>query len=368
MAKKFTNEQFIKKAIETHGDKYDYSLVNYVNSETKVDIICKTHNIFKQIPSNHLVGRGCRQCGINSSAIKHSLIDGKFIEKAKEIHGDRYDYSEVDYIGIKDKVEIICKEHGLYTQIASIHLQGSGCIKCSSDDKRQTKAEFIEKAEKVHGDKYDYSLIKYYRNDKKVEIICRQHEVFSQSPNSHLQGRGCQKCSDEKKKLSRRSNTKIFTERAKEIHGDLYEYSKVVYTNCRNLVEIICPTHGLFTQIAAAHLAGKGCSLCGKTNHWGKQDYIKKAKGRICIFYTLRCFNEKEEFYKIGITMNTVQSRYRAVKDMPYNYEIISEVFGEAGAIWDMEKEEIKKLSSLHYNPKIDFAGSKTECFTQYQI
>jgi hypothetical protein len=146
-----------------------------------------------------------------------------------------------------------------------------------------------------------------------------------------------------------------------------YNYSNTEYIDINTSLTITCPIHGDFEQRPADHLSGHGCSKCGNESHWKRSDYIKKAKGKICTFYTLKCFNENEEFYKVGITMNTIKARYRHTKLMPYNYEIISEIYGEAGEIWDMEVEEKRKLKEFHYLPKIEFGGHKTECFTQYK-
>jgi len=128
MPRRKTKEDFIKQAIEIHRDKYDYSKVNYINTETKVLIICKEHGEFEQTPHSHIGERanGCSKC-----SKKYSPNNNEFIKKAKKIHKDKYDYSKVEYKNSKEKIIIICKEHGEFEQVASSHLNGKGCRKCA---------------------------------------------------------------------------------------------------------------------------------------------------------------------------------------------------------------------------------------------
>ena len=190
--KKLTTQEFIQKAKQVHGDKYDYSLVEYINGKTKVKIICKEHGVFEQRPNDHLHNIGCSSCGGVAK-----LTTEEFIEKARKVHGDKYDYSLVEYIKGKTKVKIICPIHGLFEQIPNAHLRGQNCGLCCGKYKL-TKEQFIEKAKLVHGNKYDYSLVVYKRNDIKVKIICSKHGVFEQVPSGHLRGRGCPICKSSK--------------------------------------------------------------------------------------------------------------------------------------------------------------------------
>lgn len=191
-------EDFIKKARKVHGSKYDYSKVNYVDSKTKVEIICPIHGSFWQRPLNHLSGHGCKKCGELSRSESRRLTKEKFIEKAKKIHKNKYDYSNVDFVDLKTEVEIICPEHGPFMQTPHNHLMGHGCGECRklsiSKLNSLTKEEFIERAKKTHGDKYDYTRVNYVRSTIKVEIVCHIHGSFWQIPRSHLSGKGCPGC------------------------------------------------------------------------------------------------------------------------------------------------------------------------------
>ena len=192
MSKKSTTGEFISKSKLIHGDKYDYSKVEYVNNHSKVCIICPEHGEFWMRPKNHLQGNNCPKC---SSTAK--LSTEEFVNMAKKIHNDRYDYSKVNYINCQTKVCIICPEHGEFWQKPIYHLSGGGCNRCYGNC-RKTTEEFIEQSKKIHNNKYDYSKVEYKNNSTKVCIICKKHGEFWQIPTSHLNGEGCPMCNHSK--------------------------------------------------------------------------------------------------------------------------------------------------------------------------
>jgi hypothetical protein len=243
---KGTTESFITKAKLKHGNKYYYSLAEYNGAKTKIKIICPIHGVFEQTPTNHLSGNGCPKCSGN---IKYNTTE--FIEKATLIHGDKYEYSLVEYKNNKTKIKIICPIHGVFEQSAINHLRGNSCPKCIGRNK--TNEEFIKKAREIHGDKYDYSLID---KNKNIKIICLVHGIFEQRASHHLSGSGCPKCAGKNK------TTEEFIRKAKEVHGDRYDYSKSIYLNDKSKILIICPIHGEFKQISGGHLQGSGCPIC----------------------------------------------------------------------------------------------------------
>ena len=223
-----------------------------------------------------------------------------FIEKAREIHGDKYDYSKVEYKNCYEKVCIVCPEHGEFFMKTGNHLNGKqGCPKCArlknSLDKIKTTEQFIIDAKKVHGNKYDYSKTKYIKYKFKICIICPEHGEFWQTAGNHLQGNGCPKCNGGIK-----YNTQDFIEKSNIIHSNKYDYSKSVYEKSNKKVCIICPEHGEFWQTPGNHLNGQGCPKCvGKNKntqsfieesnkiHSNKYDYSKvKYNGifdKVCI-------------------------------------------------------------------------------------
>ena len=262
---------FLEKAKEIHGDKYDYSKVKYLNSKTKVTIICKTCGFeFTQTPNSHLSGHGCCKCASEKNAKAKNMGLAEFLKKAKEVHGDRYDYSMAFYTTAREKIGIIChekdkngKEHGLFWQEAYSHLNGCGCPKCKRNFKK-TKENFLEKAKEIHGDKYDYSNVEYVNNRTKVCIICPEHGEFWQMPDNHLHGCGCPKCGFEKTRDSKFMSEEMFLRRATIVHNGKYDYSKVKIRNGRidGKVCIVCPIHGEFWQAPYIHLHGCGCPKC----------------------------------------------------------------------------------------------------------
>lgn len=266
MTKKINTTQFIEKATEIYGDKYDYSKVIYVKAITKIIIFCKKHGDFIQQPNLHLMGSGCVKCFHERNPLLQRSNKEEFIKKAKEMYGNKYDYSKVEYTKSNEHVIIICKEHGEYLQTPNKHFQG-GCKLCGfksiSDTKKKPMNEFIESAIKIHGDIYDYSKIEYTRGIEKIIIICKEHGDFLQEANSHLQGHGCKKCSVIIRSNKQRSNNEEFIKKATEIHGDKYDYSKINYINSTKKVIIICKEHGEFLQNAKCHIQKKaGCQRC----------------------------------------------------------------------------------------------------------
>lgn len=185
-----------------------------------------------------------------------------FIERAIVVHGNLYNYDNIVYTGIFNKIKINCKNHGVFEQTPDHHLRGQGCAKCAGNLKLDIE-EFIKKAIKVHGDKYIYDEVNYINSNSRVKIICKIHNVFWQIANDHLQGNGCSKCSN-KCFITK----KEFIKKAKEIHKDLYDYKHVIYTGNKNKVKIICnkKNHGIFEQRPSDHINKKhGCPKCVHT-------------------------------------------------------------------------------------------------------
>ena len=257
-----TSKQFIEESMLIHGDKNNYSKVDYRNSSTKVIIICKTHGEIEQMPSSHLSGQGCYKCGNNILKTKE-----EFIIDSKKIFGDKYNYSKVEYKGAHKKVIICCSEHGDFEIKPNCHLSNQGCYKCGRKEVSKklslNKEEFINKSIELHGNKYDYSKVEYNGNKTKVIIICKEHGEFLQKPNGHLSGDGCVKCSIITNADRNRKTLEQFIIDAKYVHGDKYEYSKSEYKNSREKIIIICKIHGEFLQSPEDHThSNSGCPHC----------------------------------------------------------------------------------------------------------
>ena len=200
MPKRLTLENFIKRAQKIHDNKYNYSKVNYINAKTKVIIICPQHNKFEQIPDHHLRGMGCKKCAeiFTTNSNTHSV--DHFIDRAKQIHSDKYNYSKTKYINSHKKVIIICPKHGEFLKTPNKHIiQKQGCYKCKKIEIGKTLAktnkEFLKEIIQKRGNKYNYSKVNYINTHSKIIIICSKHGKFLQTPANHLNGQECPKCS-----------------------------------------------------------------------------------------------------------------------------------------------------------------------------
>lgn len=254
-----TLEDFVRKSIEIHGDKYSYDYIDTKDVENeKVKIFCNTHKkLFVQKRKDHLIGHGCPYC----AKVKKKTTE-EFVEESIKVHGDKYDYTNTLYKNIRNKVTIFCKTHLEYFEIkASSFLQGCGCPKCNTNQ-LLTNEEFIRRAIIKHGDLYDYSKVNIINSYTNVEIYCKRHKgYFKQNPTQHTINSGCPICSKNK-----RLTTEEFIKRSVDIHGNLYDYSSVEYVNCRTTVKIFCKLHlEYFDQLPPMHLKGCGCQTCSNS-------------------------------------------------------------------------------------------------------
>ena len=264
MPRKLTQKEVLERFKEVHGDRYDYSLVKYIGKGKKVIIVCRVHGDFTQNTFHHWSGKGCPKCGRISIKEKQKFTYEEVLDRFKKVHGDRYDYSFVEYEQQRKNVIIICRIHGDFQQTPVGHWQGHGCPQCGilkvSNIRRKTKEKFIEEARLVHGDEYDYSLVDYKGDKINVIIICSVHGNFQQFPNNHLVGKGCPKCGRIKTGTKLTKTLEDFIKQAKVVFPDgKYDYSKVVYKGSHEKVIIVCSLHGDFEQPPTSHLSGRGC-------------------------------------------------------------------------------------------------------------
>ena len=340
MNMKQTTQDFIEKARKVHGDKYDYSCTEYMGARYNVSIRCKIHGVFTQMATNHLGGKGCKECSRIKVARDQTSNTEEFIRKARIIHGDKYDYSKIDYKNNRTQVEIICKIHGKFFQTPSGHLSGKGCKECgkekSKEDTRSrimlSKDEFIKRANNIHKNLYDYSKIEYVDTRTKIKIICKKHGSFLQTPQKHMMGRGCPTCGRERTTEHNFSNTQDFIKKAKLLHGDFFSYKKVDYRGADIKIEIICEKHGSFFQSPHNHLKGSGCPRCG----------VSASK------FEIEIVNFIKTFYLGEIITNS--------KDIipPMELDIYIPEFNLAiefnGGYWHNEKFKPKNYHLLKYN------------------
>jgi hypothetical protein len=360
---KTTLEVFVKEAISIHGDKYNYSNIEYINKSVKVRLICSKHGQFEIAPFNHLRGAGCQKCGRETRAKKCTLPNEEFIRRLQVIHGEVLPFLLLDeYTHSESKLRVLGK-FGECSISARTLLEGVvPAITNAVDKTRYTIAEFKNK----HGDRYDYS--KYIYNKEllgKSIIICREHGDFKMSRQVHLRGGNCTLCN--KNYDPRSYTTDIFIEKAKEVNDDNYDYSLVNYRSRRMPVTLICKYHGKFVMLAGAHLLGKGCKVCGLSKNisgWEPESWsiaAKSSKTFDCFkVYFVKLEGDGEQFYKIGRTFCTVNKRLR---ELPYTYKVIHTVSDDDPKIIFNLENHLKRTFKTHrYKPLKSFGGEQ-ECF-----
>ena len=254
---KRTIDDFLERARAAHGDRYDYSQVQYLTRRTKVTIICPEHGPFQQEPANHWNGSGCPAC----AGCKRTTQQD-FLARSRAAHGDRYDYSKAEYLGVDSKVTIICPEHGEFEQAAYDHMAGRGCAKCGAakavEARRHSPDKFIAAARRKHGSRFDYSRVVYVNSTTPVEIVCPEHGSFWQTAALHADGSGCPLCAP---------NTRVtkdeFIDRATKVHLGRYSYDGITFVNMGTKVTVMCPDHGAFSTLPKDHVSkATGCPAC----------------------------------------------------------------------------------------------------------
>lgn len=293
----------------------------------------------------------------------------RFICKAIFTHGNKFDYSKVDYVSAKKhKVTIVCKKHGEFEQLSFMHLRHTGgCKGCSAERKQLTLADFIQKDKKIHGEGWDYSQIVWVDRKTKIKIGCPVHGFYYQSPTSRIYGKhGCKQCAVDINSKRRSSNLSEFMSKANFVHEDRYDYSKSIYINSKTPITIICPDHGEFYQKPNTHLH-HGCPKCG----WDKKNSDIAASSRY-VLYHLR-FKRKTDgfiFHKIGIRAKSNKYRFSNTKKYGrYEISTLVEIEGQYSNISNIENTILNEMSrqgvryKLRKELKNEFIEGWTECF-----
>lgn len=270
---------FVAKAIAIYGERYDYSGIDFVDSKTSIILNCDLHGDFNTRPAGHLNGQHCRKCkSIENAEANNANITEKFIKKARAVHGDLYDYSKVGEKDTKGRSPFICKVHGEFWQFRQNHLQGRGCLKCSSLKRTTTVEEFIERSRVTHGDTFDYSKVEQFVTTRdKVLIVCPIHGDFEQAARDHMRGIGCAKCAIDRTKTTFES----FVENAKIVHEGRYDYVKESWRLKDGFVDVICPDHGVYSQNSYNHSIGMGCPKCKSIISKPEIEIFEKLSGAI---------------------------------------------------------------------------------------
>ena len=289
------------------------------------------------------------------------MTTDNFIVKSKNIYGDKYDYSLVDYIDQYTKVKIICPIHGVFEQIPKKHYNHN-CKYCAYDEIKIRKGiDFIKKSKEIYDNKYDYSLVDYIGVYNEVKIICPEHGEFEQKPNYHLSGRGCSKCGNYNKGKNSRHTTKIFIEKSKKIHDNKYDYSLVEYgDNNTKKVKIICSIHGIFEQKPNYHLIGRGCPKC--KNSIGESKISKILKSKNIKFEQEKRFDNCKDLIPLPFDFYLPKYNTCIEYDGIQHFKIINHWGGKEQLLYIQKHDQIKndycknneiKLIRIKYNEKV---------------
>lgn len=368
MAKRITRDDFINMASKIYPH-IDFSNCTYINTETKIDAVCSKHGLFYREPKKFLKRGGCPKCSYETIAKKNSKTKEQYISEVVSNHGDIFDFSESIYNGVLNNITVKCFYHGYLNATARSFLV-NGCVKCKKEkriaSKRATNKDNLIKKYKEIRKEIDFSDFEYNGIEPSI-FKCKKHGYFKMRA-SYLSIKGCSECGNEKRGSSVLLSQDGFLLRARSTHGDKYDYSKSVYKGRKSIIKIKCSEHGFFKQRANDHLSGNGCQECAKDSALGfkKSQFINgcnKRKIKHASLYLIKCFNDNESFYKIGITCRTIKARFSGVSRLPYNYIEIAKIINDPLFIWDQEKRIHKILKPYKYKPKINFGGSG-ECFT----
>lgn len=338
---------FMQKANKLHENKYDYSKFIFVNSRTSGIITCRLHGDFKSTPSHHLSKPSsvCPKCYKIDVNIDKKRFD-YFLQRAKKLHNNKFDYSKFIYVSAKTKGIIICPIHGEFSQNPDKHLgkDTKGCQKCWFEIRNEmlqtiertpraimSKDEFLKRCFNKYGDRFKYDLTNYNGLTKnKINVICSIHGEFSILPCNHIlkTSEGCQKCGRVRASKNKTRSYDDFLIKSNQIHKYKYIYSEEnnnTYKNKKSIVKIICKEHGEFKKKAQKHIAGQGCfrckideliknnTLCGGycENLFEKKPFLKDKKSYL---YYLKI--NDGELYKIGITTKEVSDRINSLKSI----------------------------------------------------
>ena len=382
--KKLTDSMIIERATKIHFGKYSYAntKITGIGRKRKITFVCKLHGEQKVSLYNHLSTTRPTKCPYCSGTKLH-ISD--FKKRANSLYGNKFDLSRVNFVSTKkDKITIICPIHGPFEACVNDFLRkhkknhaNHGCVKCGNEStgrhREKSQNEFIQKAKSIHGDRYDYSKTIYKGITENIIIICKIHGEQLIYAHNHINGQppaGCGSCGNISKAQKNTLGIKKFIQKARKIHGDKYDYSQAKYTLNYKHLTIICPVHGPFQQTPSQHIDKMcGCGECGfELSQLGKtlNELSYEESNVPGIFYIIKCYNDIESFFKVGITSKTVSQRFRNKNYMPYNYEILLEHQTTIVGAFELERDALKKIKKLKltYEPKMHFGGHR-ECLTE---
>lgn len=351
-SQRYSTKEFIDSVSQMHKKKFDYSKVIYLNSQTKVEIICPIHGSFAMKPNSHYNGQGCPKCGKIDAKNKISLDYSVFLERAENIHHNRYAYQQGTYLNYTTKMKMYCDEHGFFEQTPHSHISmSSGCPKCGNirtTNKNQKGWNVVHDLFLVtHGDKYEYDQTSFVDVSEKMKIKCKEHGWYFQKPYVHYGGAGCIKCAFSENGEKKQIDFNEFVSRAILKHGNKFKYNYSNYIDIFTPIEIECSKHGIFIQSPRNHYRGSGCPKC------------ISSRGETLVRLILETqnirFEEQKKFkdlmYKNKLRCDFYLPDFNTV--IEYNglqhYEPIS-VFGGINGLMQTQKRDMIKYNYLEVN------------------
>lgn len=281
MANKLTTEIFIERTRKVHGDRYDYSKVEYVDAKTKVCIICPKHGEFLQRPSHHTDGRGCNKCAAEKNGEQLQFWTK---EKCQEC-ASKYATMKAFREGSKNAYNS-ARKHGWLKEYNWLTYKIVNTQK-KKDRHTYTQEEIIIRLKSLFGTKYGYDHVIYKNMKTPIVLFCHEsdehgveHGEFSMRPDNIFSGKqSCPKCWQARRGIVQQLPVEEFIKRSNVVHHNLYQYHKVEYKGTNKKVCIKCPVHGDFWQTPSNHMKGKGCPYCsGNAKKWNKVTCEQEAR------------------------------------------------------------------------------------------
>lgn len=396
-SKRKTFEEFTIQAINIHGKRYLYPKQEYLNAHTKLKIICPIHGDFEQSPDVHLRGNGCPECALIENAERSRLSEKEVNDRLRIICGNEKPLAlllENSYTGMNQKAQIICKKHGLQAPryVTSIIKSEHPCLECAEENRTlgYTTEEFLEVVQSIFGTDYLIEPFQYKGKETLLTLHCpkENHGAFSMQAGSIYRSPGCPKCAYEKSMPKRiaalqaqvektqKNRAKKWLEKARERHGNRYDYSKVEFKSQHDAVVIGCPVHGFREQKAYDHLKG-GCRLCAFEDLKGlySSQYFEKnpsETNRDAYLYYIQFHSEDEVFYKVGVTVNSVKTRFTMVAKSPFIVTTLGINKTTLFKAWQHETElQRTHGDQFRYRPKLSktltryYRIGPSECFSK---
>lgn len=365
MARRLTAEDVLTRFYERHGDRYDYSRVEYMDTRTKVVIICREHGPFEQGPAEHWKGQGCPPCARPRQTGAPPRSWEEVEPRLIAAHDGRYTYDGSDYRDSNSKIRATCPIHGdFWAQVAS-HLRGRfGCRECSYIERGQAKQtsfrDWLTSARERFGDRFEYDPVSWNTHTniglKGLRFRCPDHGWQEMHPNYHLRApMGCPQCGRFEGGSKRRLTTEEFIARGRARFGEKYSYEKTEYRTSTEKVIITCPEHGDYSTLPANHTAGHECPGCAP----GGFDADLPA-----IVYYLRIDAPEGVLFKIGITNLTVRERYPYSSDQERISILREWPYGSGAEAAAHEKTVLREYQAYRYSgPPVLIGAGVTEVF-----